>query len=605
MAWNLPVSRAVLLRGAEATSGETTVYGTALAMFSTSMALRLYHLSMQTGRFAIHLYDRVTEFCQDFWDRTLSAGFEKIADGLRKLSMLNRSRAVRGELSICGFIFHISHRTAVACLPIGEAFAGGGTAAGFGYAGRTLRRQLARFWMRNRRAFNYLAPVAGMAVLAFTVYFWMNTAFAVSVSYNGKYLGVIRSEQVYRNAVNDIEAKVTSVSGAGFTLNNAPVFQFRLARNSDLLSTDALSDKLVGASGGEVSNGYGLYVDNRLVGANADSQQIMSVLDNIIGPYKADSANRAVSFAQDIQIRAGIFPTSVMKTSDDLKNILTGSGTVQSYMVKKGDSMPMIANMFHVSVDSLYAMNTSVTSDGLSQGEMVKVDSSQPTVSVKLTRNVISTQSIPYPVEQTQSSKYAKGVVKTQSAGRPGVMQVVSEVTYVGNTVVSSQVVSTTMLKAPVAEEQIVGTRGSSSSSSSRSSSGYDGFFGSGYSGSGDGVVALAERYLGSRYVSGGSSPSGFDCSGFTSYVYAKLGVSLPHSAASQYSSGSKVSSSSLQAGDLVFFRTGGSSSGISHVGIYIGGGQFINAENHNSGVAIASLSGYWANTYAGATRVR
>lgn len=574
-------------------------------MFSTSLALRLYHLSMQTGRFAIRLYDRSAEFCKDFWDHTLSAGFEKIADGLRKLSMLNRSRAVRGELSICGFIFQVSHRTAAACLPIGEAFASGGAAAGFGYTGRTLRRLLARFWTRNRHVFNYLAPVAGMAVLAFTVYFWTNTTFAVSVSYNGKYLGAVRSEQVYRNAVNDIEAKVSNVSGSGFTLNNAPVFQFRLARSSDLLSTDALSDKLVGASGGEVSNGYGLYVDNRLVGANADSQQIMSVLDNIIAPYKADTNNRAVSFAQDIQIRAGIFPTSVMKTSDDLKNILTGSGTAQSYMVKKGDSIPMIANMFHVSVDSLYAMNMSVTSDGLSQGEVVKVDSSQPTVSVKLTRNVVSTQEIPYPVEQTQSSKYAKGVVKTQSAGRPGVMQVVSMVTYVGNAVVSSQVVSTTMLKAPVPEEQIVGTKGSSSSSSSRSSSGYDGSFGSGYSGSGGGVVALAERYLGSRYVSGGSSPSGFDCSGFTSYVYAKLGISLPHSAAGQYSSGSKVSSSSLQAGDLVFFRTGGSSSGISHVGIYIGGGQFINAENHNSGVAIASLSGYWANTYAGAARVQ
>ena len=604
MAWNLPVSRAVLLRGAEATSGETTVHGTTLTSFTTSLALRLFHLSMQTGRFSIRLSDRIAELCRDFWDHTLSVGFEKVADGLRKLSMLNRSRAVRGEFSICGFIFRVCRKTAAVCLPIGETFVTGGAAAGFGCTGRTIRQSLTRVWARNRRVFNYLAPAAGLAVLAFTVYFWTNMTFAVSVSYNGNDLGVVRSEQVYRSAVDNVEAKVSDVSGSGYTLNNAPVFQFRLARNSELLSADSLSDKLVGASGGEVSNGYGLYVDNRLVGANADSQQILAVLDTIIAPYKSNSANRSVSFAQDIQIKSGIFPTAVMRTSDDLKNILTGSGSAQSYMVKKGDSMPMIANMFHVSVDSLYAMNTSVTSDGLSQGDVVKVDGTKPTVSVRLTRNEVSTQQIPYAVEQTPSSRYASGVVKLQSAGRPGVMQVVSEVTYVGSTIVSSQVVSTVMLKAPVPEEQLVGTRGSSSSS--KSSSGYDGSFGSSYSsGSGGSVVAAAERYLGSRYVSGGSSPSGFDCSGFTSYIYSKFGVSLDHSAAGQYSSGSKVGSSSLQAGDLVFFRTGGSGSGISHVGIYIGGGEFINAENHRAGVAISSLSGYWANTYAGAVRVK
>jgi cell wall-associated NlpC family hydrolase len=89
-------------------------------------------------------------------------------------------------------------------------------------------------------------------------------------------------------------------------------------------------------------------------------------------------------------------------------------------------------------------------------------------------------------------------------------------------------------------------------------------------------VVAIAQRYLGVPYVWGGASPSGFDCSGLVMYVYAQLGISLPHNAAMQYASITHVAHGSEQPGDLVFF--GYSASGIHHVGIYVGGGSMIDA---------------------------
>ena len=89
-------------------------------------------------------------------------------------------------------------------------------------------------------------------------------------------------------------------------------------------------------------------------------------------------------------------------------------------------------------------------------------------------------------------------------------------------------------------------------------------------------VIALAMQHLGTPYVWGGSSPStGFDCSGLISYVYAQIGISLPHHAASQYSYGTPVAYEDLQPADLVFF------SGLSHMGMYIGGGQFIHCPAH------------------------
>jgi cell wall-associated NlpC family hydrolase len=112
------------------------------------------------------------------------------------------------------------------------------------------------------------------------------------------------------------------------------------------------------------------------------------------------------------------------------------------------------------------------------------------------------------------------------------------------------------------------------------------------------GVVGVAMQYLGIPYVWGGSSPSGFDCSGFVMYVYAQVGVSLPHNAAAQYGYGASVSRSELAPGDLVFFN------GLGHVGIYIGGNQFIHSPHTGDVVKISSLTGWYASTYYGAKRL-
>jgi len=111
-------------------------------------------------------------------------------------------------------------------------------------------------------------------------------------------------------------------------------------------------------------------------------------------------------------------------------------------------------------------------------------------------------------------------------------------------------------------------------------------------------VVAIAEHYLGVPYVWGGASPSGFDCSGLVMYVFAQVGVSLPHSSYSQYGMGSPVSRDQLQPGDLVFFD------GLGHVGIYVGGGSFIHAPHTGDVVKISGISGWYASTYVGARRL-
>ena len=115
-------------------------------------------------------------------------------------------------------------------------------------------------------------------------------------------------------------------------------------------------------------------------------------------------------------------------------------------------------------------------------------------------------------------------------------------------------------------------------------------------------VISTAKKYIGVPYVWGGQSPSGFDCSGFTQYVLSKNGISVPRTAAEQYAVGTSVSKSNLRVGDLVFFTT--YKAGPSHLGFYIGNGQFIHASS-SKGVTISSLSSsYYSGRYIGARRV-
>lgn len=123
--------------------------------------------------------------------------------------------------------------------------------------------------------------------------------------------------------------------------------------------------------------------------------------------------------------------------------------------------------------------------------------------------------------------------------------------------------------------------------------------------GSGREVVRVAQKYEGSKYVWGGASPKGFDCSGFTWYVYEKAtGMDITRGVEEQWQRGRSVGRGDWQAGDIVFFENT-FERGLSHNGIYIGGSTFIHAENEQTGVIISSLdSEYYADHYAGARRL-
>lgn len=159
-----------------------------------------------------------------------------------------------------------------------------------------------------------------------------------------------------------------------------------------------------------------------------------------------------------------------------------------------------------------------------------------------------------------------------------------------GVVIKSADIKSDRVITVPVKEEKKQAVQDGTGTSVSR-----------GGSGRAD-IISYASKFMGKPYVWGASGPSAFDCSGFTAYVYSAFGVGLPHYTGSQFGVGQSVSKGNLAAGDLVFFNTYES---ISHVGIYVGGGQFIHASSGSHKVTVSSLGeSYYSSRYAGARRV-
>jgi peptidoglycan DL-endopeptidase CwlO len=116
-------------------------------------------------------------------------------------------------------------------------------------------------------------------------------------------------------------------------------------------------------------------------------------------------------------------------------------------------------------------------------------------------------------------------------------------------------------------------------------------------------IVETAMKLRGIPYRNGGSDPSGFDCSGFVQWVFAQNGVLLPREVREQYDAGQKIDLRDVQPGDLVFFRT--VSRGASHVGVVIGGDQFVHAPSSTGVVRVERFTGsYWTRRFVGARRI-
>lgn len=259
-----------------------------------------------------------------------------------------------------------------------------------------------------------------------------------------------------------------------------------------------------------------------------------------------------------------------------------------TYVVQAGDSLWKISQSCGVSVDQIKQLN-GLSSDRLSIGQTLKLNK---TVNVSTQYSQINTTagaSSVYIVVSGDNLWSIANKCGTSVDKIKALNGLKSEFLQIGDRLIISGTVpvaqaATTPAPAPVPSPAEV----------SRSGENLDGAR----------IIESAAQHIGTPYRYGGAAPGGFDCSGFTTYIFKQAGISLPRTAAGQFDVGVAVEKSDLMAGDLVFFRCGGG--GIDHVGIYCDNGKFIHSSSPRSGGVIYSYfsEAYYGNSYAGARRI-
>lgn len=264
---------------------------------------------------------------------------------------------------------------------------------------------------------------------------------------------------------------------------------------------------------------------------------------------------------------------------------------VQNHIVKEGDTLWDIANRYGVSVDSLQQSNR-LASDRLQIGMKLTINSSVPTKpeksqaaadadNVYIVRSGDNLWTIARNFNMTVEQLMSRNNLSSDRLD-------VGDRIYVTGRPATAATPSRAISPKPVVAPPPVEPEVADSELSPGAS-----------------VCQLGAKYLGTPYRYGGSSPSGFDCSGFVGYVFKQYGYSLPRTAASIYGEGVAVDKSNLREGDLVFFKGPGASC-INHVGIFAGNNQFIHSSSGKSwGVTYSSLdASYYFQYYAGAKRI-
>lgn len=303
-----------------------------------------------------------------------------------------------------------------------------------------------------------------------------------------------------------------------------------------------------------------------------------------IGGYKLFSR------AHSVDTNNTLVADTTAQPSTDPAAAQVGNVPPTVYTVKSGDTLWSIACAYNTTVDQIKALNN-LTTDNLSLDQKLIVAGTGPAAT---------------PASNGTTTTYTVKPGDTIWSIARAYNTTVNEIKALNNLTTDNLSLEQKLIVASTASAVSPATSNSSNSASkttasksvntqvaSRSSN-------STLAGS---VLSKAAQYLHTPYVWGGTSPRGFDCSGFVQYVFRQYGYSLPRTAADQAAVGKKVSRSDLKPGDLVYFSSGGE---VNHIGIYVGSGKFIHSSSPRSGgVIYSSLSeSYYAARYAGATRI-
>jgi len=335
---------------------------------------------------------------------------------------------------------------------------GQGAAAWLKFWIRVLLALLAQGVSRLVRSVNYLAPLAAAAVFLAAVQVVTHTQFGLQVVYNGEELGCIADESVFTNAEKQMLGRI--VFEDYIKPDNAvPEFTIAALRRKNLLSEDELTDALIRASGNELTEATGLYVEDKFFGAVEDRTRLLKLLDNIKDQYRSEEYDptETVEFVKEVEARDGLYPvSSVISLSEMGREVTREEQQQRVYTAVQGDAPIIIAQKNGIPYSQLKALNPDIE-QSLLVGQEVLVSKAVPALEVKVVREVVEEVETNFKIEQIQDTDQFQGYVKVMQKGEKGLTKVTSRVSYIDGVEVDREEIDSEVISEPITEKVIVG----------------------------------------------------------------------------------------------------------------------------------------------------
>ena len=312
----------------------------------------------------------------------------------------------------------------------------------------------------------YVLPAAALAVMVTVFQTTIRQPYALQVQVDDKTVGYVANEEVFNSALEAVQQRInySGTEQARFTVE--PTYSVTVAH--DVMDENDVADAILKTSSDQISEGTALYLDGELTAVCADGTGLQRYISSLLEPYEnPDDPNTTVGFNKDVTLENGIYFNESFQDEAEVENELSGVQQQEKiYTVQAGDTLWSIAQKNDLTFRELCDLNTNfkgaalTESSNIQAGDELIVTKQEATLEVRITKIETWQEEIPYTSETTKSNEYNVGTKKTTQAGENGIRSVTAQRVYDTNgTQLSQQILSTEVIKEPVTEKIVVGTK--------------------------------------------------------------------------------------------------------------------------------------------------
>ena len=309
------------------------------------------------------------------------------------------------------------------------------------------------------KSFSYVAPVVCITLLVSLLTYTSQTKYAIGVEYNGVVIGYVEDETVAEEAQRVVLDRINYVDGDQAIEVDAQLTVQKLSDDKSLYNSDQLANVIISASDADFVEAYGIYVNNKFVGAVDSISNIQAETQKLLDAVKTDNPTETVEFVDIIEYKQGLYLEKGIVSEQEIVDKFTGLKQVDAYYeVVSGDAPTSIADKLQIPYADLKSLNPDIESS-LFVGDELLINKAKPYLSIRTTREESYDVTIPYQTEKVNDSSIWEGNTKTLKYGSNGSKHIEAKVSIVDGVEESRVITSSVVTKEPVKAKVAVGTK--------------------------------------------------------------------------------------------------------------------------------------------------